>query len=962
MNTVIIDRDPFEVTGASRSTFETDDVLGLIRRELPEWPTTARLYYESVAAERDITPNSEADIAAIGRLPEGTFHVVVYPGDPVSIAVNIIIAVLLSVAAYLLTPKQSAPSAPADRRIDDASPNNALSARTNQARPNGRIPDIFGEVRSTPDLLALPYTFFDDHKEFEHAFMCIGRGTYDVSSSGVRDGDTEASTIDGVSVEVYGPNTSPNSGTAQLTIGDAIDIDVATIGKSTAINGQLLRPTNSGEAHETSARFESTNTQLRSDGTDAFDDYFDAADAEKNRVTISGTTTFDNSSVRSRTGLDLTFRTPNIIDLNGGSITDFTSHFVVGETLDIANAANVTDGTLTTNLNGTGYTIATVTTTRITLTSPATINANWNSISGFNTGAGTDTSVDLSTPLISGTLAGTYDVTLVSDVLLRFSSPAAVNSDWNKLARIPNGRTGFQTVTVTPDFDRRIGPFTLADDQLTKVIVNVVALNGLYADTGTKQIRLNIGLEFQLRKIDADGNVLVDWETFTSNILGSATSRSLRAKTMTLTPAAGAGRYQIRGRQTSAYNYDFSGTIVDELKWRDCFTSSPISVSHFGDVTTVQALTKQTERSLAVKDRKLNLLVTRKIKQRQGSGFTSGLFAEKKFELILYHCALDPYIGRRSASELDLDQIDAIAADVRAYFGDDELAEFSYTFDKTGQSFEETAQAIAAVACCTPYRQGNQLRLAFERENDDSSLLFNHRNKVPKSEVRTYRFGTVKDFDGIELNYIDPEDDAIETYYIPTDRSATAPKKIDTIGVRSHKQAYVLAWREWNKLLYQREVTKFDALQEAELLVPNDRILVSDNTRPDTMDGEVVAQSSLTLTLSQEAELNTGATGYATFDAYTIHLQHIDGTVEPIGIKQGATTKEVLLENAPTVALSLDPQNSVRTGYVIIKADDPRTSAFIATEREAAKDRFVFPVTAINYDARYYAEDLNFPS
>lgn len=958
MNRVIIDRNPFEVWEGSRHEFETEDLFGLIRQEFPQWPSSARLYYDSVAAERDVTPISEADIEAIKRLPDGTFHVVVYPGDPGSIIVNLILVAILSAASYLLTPKLSGPTQPADRRIDDASPNNALSNRTNQARPNGRIPDIFGTVRSTPDLLAVPHSIFVDHQEIEHAYMCIGRGEYDVDD--IRDGDTPIGDIDGASVEVYAPNKSPNSGhAAQVTIGDAINRAVTSIAKLSAVNGQVLVPTNSGALIGASnIKFQSTN-KIINDASFLFGDYFDAGNPQQNSVTVTGGG-FNNNHTRFMTGVTVKFAYPNII--NRVTAGDFRDHFKVGEDITVPVGATYTDGITTVDLAGT-YEVATVTSAQLTLVNPGAINADWNDLDDF---AGDETAnvsgLDFTAEAISGTLNGTYDITAVTDTQVTLSSPVAVNSDWNKLARIPGNETILLSPTLTPSFDRRIGPFILPGDQITQVICNFIALNGLYADNGVEQSRLNLGIEIELREIDAAGAPLGSWETFTSNIVGSAVTRSTRARTVTLVPAAGAGRYEIRAQLTSAYNFGFTGTIVDELKWRDCYTSTPSGMTHFGNVTTIQSMTRATERALAVKERKLNLLASRKIPRRDSGGFTSTLFTTSKFELILYAVAIDPYIGRRSVAELDLIQMDAIADAVRAYFGDDELAEFNYTFDKTGMSFEETALAIAGAAFCQPYRQGNQLRLAFERENEDSSLLFNHRNKVPKSEVRTFRFGNVKDFDGIEFNYIDPEDDAIETYYIPTDRSATAPKKIDSIGIRNHKQPYVHAWREWNKMLFQRESTKFDALSEAELLVPNDRILVSDNTRPDTMDGEVVSQSSLTLTLSQAAVLDTGAAGYAAFNAYTIHLQHIDGTVEAIGIKQGATTKEILLENAPSVALSLDPQNSVRTGYVIIKADDPRTSAFLVIERDNAKDRFIYPVTAINYDTRYYAEDLNFPA
>ena len=77
-------------------------------------------------------------------------------------------------------------------------------------------------------------------------------------------------------------------------------------------------------------------------------------------------------------------------------------------------------------------------------------------------------------------------------------------------------------------------------------------------------------------------------------------------------------------------------------------------------------------------------------------------------------------------------------------------------------------------------------------------------------------------------------------------------------------------------------------------MVINDRILVADNTRSDTQDGEVIDQSSLLLTLSQKV----------TFDgihSYTIYLQHPDSTVEAIAIVAGPDPNQVVLFSPPTL-------------------------------------------------------------
>jgi predicted phage tail protein len=93
--------------------------------------------------------------------------------------------------------------------------------------------------------------------------------------------------------------------------------------------------------------------------------------------------------------------------------------------------------------------------------------------------------------------------------------------------------------------------------------------------------------------------------------------------------------------------------------------------------------------------------------------------------------------------------------------------------------------------------------------------------------------------------------------------------------VRGYKHAYWLAWREYNKVLWQNTGVEFEALSEAPRCVRGERVLVADNTRSGTQDGEVMDQAGLTLTLSQPVDMTDPA-------GYTIFLQLPDATVESI--------------------------------------------------------------------------------
>ena len=116
---------------------------------------------------------------------------------------------------------------------------------------------------------------------------------------------------------------------------------------------------------------------------------------------------------------------------------------------------------------------------------------------------------------------------------------------------------------------------------------------------------------------------------------------------------------------------------------------------------------------------------------------------------------------------------------------------------------------------------GSKLRLNFEQPKEIPTLLFNHRNKVPKTEKRTQSFGLSKDYDGVEIEYTSPIDDARVTYVAPEDSLQNNLMKINTTGLRTVEQAKTRAWREWNKLYYQRVTCEFEGLDESNLLSQN---------------------------------------------------------------------------------------------------------------------------------------------
>lgn len=827
MKQVVIARDVYAPDTWSRES--VDDVFDYLKTQFDVWPDTARLYHNYVALDHDVTPDNQADLDHVRTL-DGVFYVVVYPADPFTLIV-IAVSVVVSVAVALLMPL---PAIPNLRNQTQGSPNNELSSRSNKPRPNGRIPDIYGTVRSTPDLIAVPYLIFENNIEVEYIVGMIGRGTFDIKD--VHDGETRIADIDGASAQFYEANESLRDGTPFKVVGELITKNPWQVSKSNSVSGQTLRPPN----------------------------YTDFAGNE-----------------------DIYFQSPNLIKLAAGSSRDFTSEFSSSDNLRIHKSP----------VNG-DYSISSVSSDTIALVDPQLVNAIWLLIS----------------------------------------------------------TTGLTSARLSRNVIRPIS-FVLEDPSRLFTILNFVALNGLYSAQGDSQFRLDIDIVIKVESIDENDVPRPDFpfaqETLT--LSGSASNKDMIGITKLMLDNIffGNPRCRVTVWRSTSFDLNYEGVIVDEVKWRDMYAARPLERERYGDATLVRARTQATTGALSVKERKLNCLVQRKLPTYSPTtgSMTTERFATNSAADAFVSVCLDEFIGRRDPTEVDIVGIYQAIDDVAEYFGTDSAAEFCYTFDRENQSFEEIISTIAQSVFCEAYRQGNQIKLSFERETDDSVLLFNHRNKVPKSEKRTITFGIENSFNGVEYEWIDPSDDTKTVLKVPDDL-ITNPKKITSVGVRNARQAHFAAWRVWNKLKYQRESVEFEALRESDLLVRKDRILVADNTRTGTQDGEVETQTGLIVTTSQPC----------TFDpakSYTMHLQLYDGSVDAIGCSAGANAYSVVLDRAPLLPLVLEHDRYLRTIYMITANDDTRARAFLVSEKSNA-GRMTNSLKCVNYDARYYSNDSDF--
>lgn len=927
--------DPF-----NKKTWYTNDVPDLcayLAQEFKVFPTNARIYHNDVALKNDVTPTDERSIKNLQSL-DGEFYIVVYPAFIQFIFYAIVaITAALSIYTYMTMPKPQV-SAP-------QSANNDLASRQNQPRINGRIPDIFGQLRSTPDLIAPPFTYYNENLiEIEECLMVIGRGYYQIGDC--REDQTSVTDIADSSVSVYDPNTSI-TGAAIYQVGSAFTQPPLYVIKSKSINGQTLEMPNDIKVESTAIYFEAPDL-IKSRGGLNFTSLFAAndtvavygADFGVSDVPLFGQVLFKSSQrvvVETATKIDSVNSFGGVLLI--GALVEIITEVppdVVGDPptyvttyKDLSGQYKVTGINETTISGGYNY--------EITLTNAMQVNPSWQFITTDKTaGAG----VQLNKNESAINLNGSYQIDSITASEIKLKNPDQVNTDWDKLLMLPAQSTVDQVKSIRLDkIDSKwVGWHNLAMPECEQLVFNIFFPNGLfYQDSkgGVYSESMTVLIEYQ--RINSLGQPI---GLVTQTYKTISTQRKAAFGTTVKLDLSVVGPVRFRIARTTPTKND---KTQDMAKIKDAYAAAKSSLLNYGDCTVVRSKTVGTEGALSLKERKLNFLVTRKL-PLDGTG---AMTATKSAAQALISLALDDKIGRRSQLDLDINQIKTEIAEVNAYFGSTKASEFSYTIDDANLSFEEIAGMVASSCFCEPTRFGSKLRINFDKPKSIPSLLFNHRNKAPKTEKRTHSFGVNKDYDGVEIEYISSIDDARVTYIAPEGGAKNNLMKISTTGIRTEEQAKTRAWREWNKLYYQRVAVEFEGLDESNLLSRNDAILVADNTATKTQDGEVQSVDGLTLYLSQNVTISAGS---------SIYLQMPDGTVDMIGCTAGPLKNQVVLARAPLFPLIVDNDRYLKTVYEIVGAGSESSSLFVLTEM-SPQSKMTNSLKCVNYDARYYEKD-----
>lgn len=628
---------------------------------------------------------------------------------------------------------------------------------------------------------------------------------------------------------------------------------------------------------------------------------------------------------------NIVFKAPNIIESNSSGLR-FTDHFAVGAVLLVESALNLPSANeipnVTYTLNGT-YTIASVTETQITLTDPASIAPDW-AVMTTNADYTKGSSAVLSTQDQTLWQGWFYtDITDHTNVLVNVRAPNGLYFNWPK---------GFETIGLYFDIESEV-----VDSSLTPVSGTLVTKRGLITSRNFDKYTINR----RLYPNALNGGIVTKDQSVTDTA----------AVTVAISnPHFSKGkRLRWRIRRVSGTLIADNGAAMQDIKVSDFYGVRPAMAGDTPpDVTTVYTKTKATEGALSVKDRKLRLLVQRYLRDWQNN---DALILSNRIDDIVYNIATDPIIGGLTKTDLNMAQIKAEIDAQIAHFGTPLCAEYSGTFDNTDVTTEEMIQTVAHAGFCQAYRINNQIHLHFEKSTDYPVVQFNAHNIAPDSYNMSESFGARNDYDGVQVTYTDPIDDARVTLDYPANKSATNPQKIELTGVRNKTQAHIHMMRSHWKNQLANKSCELTGLDESGIVIPTNRIDVADIYNSDVQQGIVVAQTvdngKTVLTLSEPVTLATGQQA-------TIFVQTMTGVVDNIACVVGVDSYTVVLSRPPVQALSLSYDAVVQATYRLVTHDDFDRDSYIVTAKEPSDNPLSHRLTCINYDDRYYQNDSDY--
>lgn len=586
-------------------------------------------------------------------------------------------------------------------------------------------------------------------------------------------------------------------------------------------------------------------------------------------------------------------------------------------------------------------------------------------------------------------LGGSYTIEAVNADGIALVQPERVASDWERLTANADTAKGAGAVISSEEKPIWEGWFYTDLPEHDDVLINIKAPNGLYTSYGDEWVVNWVNIEIQSEIVNDNGQAVTGTLHRTHQVLRSPKydkyvrtedvyrdigilgrrivnrqGEQIRTNDDDVRRTAAVSAYianphfsrgkkmRWRIRRSSSLITSNKGQVVQEVRVADCYGVRHMTADDTPpNVTLVATKTLATEGALSLKERKLKLLVQRKLRDYRSG---DALMLSNRIDDIIYNIATDRLLGGMSRDDINMAQISAEIDKQIAYFSTDKCAQFCGTFDNTDVTAEEMIQTVAQAGFCQAYRLNNQIHLHFERRQDYAVVQFNSHNILPDSYSYSESFGARNNHDGVQVTYIDPIDDAKVTLDYPPDKSAQKPQKLDLLGVRNKVQAHMHLMRTHHKNQLAYKSCEFTGADESGIVIPTNRIDVASQFNADVMQGVVerldTVGGQIIATVSEPVDISSG----------TLFVQTVAGVVDNIKVTKADNPYQLILSRAPSQPLSLSYDAVVRATFKLVSHTELDRDAYIVSSKDRGDNPLSHKLTCINYTDKYYQNDDDF--
>jgi hypothetical protein len=926
---LIVINDPLKY---ERHEYPINEGETVARALVRMWPRgldgSWRIYREEVTDDAEI---AAVDLPYVMTLPGETYVLLRTPGNIIgSYLGELLIAAILSYAAYLLTPKPKLPKQ--NTSFEDlGSTNNALSAQTNQLRAGARVPEIMGRVRSYPDLLTTPIEeWFWPATQTIRQFFCVGMGDHDLDEAKL--GDTPLNHISASSAVVYHPKRTPPQVVPPIeclrsspTV-DMISLDATSSGGD--VPAHDISFTAATKTMSSPERLELTVGQpINIDGTIFNDaDFFVESIPDPSQTTGPYLYTLDGPVVDEPSVQPLITR---YFPFTGGEYpTDAREiYFTVW-----AQVAFEPMGTLTTpyvieiHHAGTRYR------GRIT-------EAYYRFDEPFPIVLATDLYIPTDLYHVTTDFSPEWSLETSSFQIWKMSTPSPAPSP---------SPSPSPTLPVATDW--MVAPLADPDE----LWIDVAFPRGLIMYGGGFPGTRTITVQAEFKRVgDTDAQQVRTLPLFTA-MRTNYLRRTDRFNVADL-GLTGTGSIEVRLKRLDAITPDTSTTqYIDETRWASFRAMKLLPAQEYPDVTIVQLGLQNTRSASAIGENAFNVIATRRLPSWDGTAFTPQAATTRWADNFVARCmAIDG--AHRAASQLDfagiyalqdvLDHLDESAPGA----GDGAQGQISMTLD-TMQDIDSELAMVADVVRAQVYRVGLKLFTVRDQASATRIALFNSRTKGPEAERVAVRMTGDADNDCVIVTWTDAANGyKRREYTYPPGSVGANPARVGALCA-NWAQAYRRALYDWNRLKYRRKILSVPVTEDGRICRPGDIINVTDDTgNLAQAAGEVIAVAGLDLILDRDVTFEAGT--------YSIMVRDLQGVaLDVIPVTPSSAPNRVTLARAPVTGVTVKGRSTtLGTLYAFFKDDAANVEPWLVTGVEA-NGPYV-NLTGANYTPKVYDGD-----